>query len=219
MTGNVQWIQSVRSIFLYDSLKHSLQHKCPAPYARNTHRNACRSSQKLSVIFVPTATETTTCRQILLVVLTPLVLWVSCVYQVLTTLPSSSRISCVPQLGTMYGIYKLEEPTTREAVVNWRTKLWREHNTWRKFMKQIPERNRCITALAHIKSQNFSNILTYILTALSRVLLEKLTGSQLVKKFPAFYGAQRFITAFTSARHLSLSWARSIQSMPPHPAS
>jgi hypothetical protein len=38
----------------------------------------------------------------------------------------------------------------------------------------------------------------------SRVLLEKLTGSQLVKKFPAFYGTRRFITAFTKARHLSL---------------
>ena len=34
---------------------------------------------------------------------------------------------------------------------------------------------------------------------------EKLTGFQLVKKFPAFYGTQRFITAVTSARHLSLS--------------
>jgi hypothetical protein len=28
-----------------------------------------------------------------------------------------------------------------------------------------------------------------------------------------------FITPLTSARHLSLSWARSIQSMPPHPTS
>jgi hypothetical protein len=30
--------------------------------------------------------------------------------------------------------------------------------------------------------------LTYFLTPWSRVLLEKLTDSQLVKKFPAFYG-------------------------------
>ena len=37
------------------------------------------------------------------------------------------------------------------------------------------------------------------------VLLKKLTGFQLVK-FPAFYGTRRFITAFTSARHLSLSY-------------
>ena len=45
----------------------------------------------------------------------------------------------------------------------------------------------------------------YLLTPRSRVLLEKLTGSQIVKKFPAFYGTRRFITAFTSVRHLSLS--------------
>jgi len=61
----------------------------------------------------------------------------------------------------------------------------------------------------------YTYILTYLLTPWSRVLFEKLTGSQLVKKFPAFYETQMFITAFTSTRHLSLSWARSIQSMPP----
>jgi len=38
-------------------------------------------------------------------------------------------------------------------------------------------------------------ILTYLLTPWGRVLLEKLTGLQLVKKFPAFHGTQRFITA------------------------
>ena len=47
--------------------------------------------------------------------------------------------------------------------------------------------------------------ITYLLTPWSRVLLEKLTGFQLVNKFPAFYGTRRFITASTSARHLSLS--------------
>jgi len=48
-------------------------------------------------------------------------------------------------------------------------------------------------------------VLTYLLALGSRVLLEKLTGFQLVKKFPAFYGIRRFITALPSARHLSLS--------------
>jgi hypothetical protein len=43
------------------------------------------------------------------------------------------------------------------------------------------------------------------LTPCSRVLLEKLTGSHLVNKFPAFYGTRKFITTFTSAHHLSLS--------------
>ena len=54
---------------------------------------------------------------------------------------------------------------------------------------------------------------------LGRVLPEKLTGSQLVKKFPAFHGTRRLIAAFTSARHLSLSCASSIQSTPPQPSS
>ena len=45
---------------------------------------------------------------------------------------------------------------------------------------------------------------TYLLTPWSRVLLEKLTGLQLVKKFPSFYGTRRFITALTTARHLSV---------------
>ena len=58
-----------------------------------------------------------------------------------------------------------------------------------------------------------------LLTPWSRVLLEKLTGSHLIKKFSAFYGTRKFITAFTSARHLSLSWTRSIQSIHPHPTS
>jgi hypothetical protein len=61
--------------------------------------------------------------------------------------------------------------------------------------------------------------LTYLLTPCSRVLLKKLTGFQLVKKDPAFYGTRRFITTFASARHLSLSWASSIQSILPYPIS
>jgi hypothetical protein len=58
----------------------------------------------------------------------------------------------------------------------------------------------------------------YLLTPRSRVL-EKLTGLKLVKKVPAFYWTRRFITAFTSARHLSLSSASPIQSIAPHPTS
>ena len=60
-------------------------------------------------------------------------------------------------------------------------------------------------------------IVTYLLTSWCRVLLEKLTGLQLVKKFPAFHGTPRFITALTSVRQLSLSWASPIQSIYPHP--
>ena len=59
------------------------------------------------------------------------------------------------------------------------------------------------------------NINIYLLTLWCRVLPEQLTGLQLVKKFPAFNGTRRFITALTSVRHLSLSWASPIQSIYP----
>ena len=69
------------------------------------------------------------------------------------------------------------------------------------------------------KTIKFSHTIPYFLTPWSRVLLETLTGFQLVKKFHAFYGTRRFITALTSARHLSLSCASLIQSIPPHSTS
>ena len=60
---------------------------------------------------------------------------------------------------------------------------------------------------------------SYLLTPWCRVLLEKLTGLQLVMKFPAFHGTRKFITALTSVRQLALSWASPIQSIYPHPTS
>ena len=69
----------------------------------------------------------------------------------------------------------------------------------------------------HVYKYTLTYLLTYLLSPWSTVLLEKLTGFQLVKKFPAFLGTRRFITAFTSSRHLSLSSASSIHSIPRHP--
>jgi hypothetical protein len=69
------------------------------------------------------------------------------------------------------------------------------------------------------KEKNTTEIIyiTHSLThSWSWALLEKLLIVQPLKNFPAFYGTQRFITAFTRALHLSLSWARSIQSLPSH---
>ena len=59
----------------------------------------------------------------------------------------------------------------------------------------------------------------YLLTPCSRVLLEKLTGSTASQEIPLIFGTRRFLTVFTSARHLSLSWANSIQSSQPPPTS
>jgi hypothetical protein len=61
--------------------------------------------------------------------------------------------------------------------------------------------------LISVQQKNIRLLLSY----------KKLTGSQLVKKFPAFYGTRRFISTIRSTRHLSISWARSIQSMSPIP--
>jgi hypothetical protein len=55
-----------------------------------------------------------------------------------------------------------------------------------------------------ILAGNSGILLTYLVTPWSRILLEKLTGLQLVNKFPAFYETRKFITAFTSALHLSI---------------
>jgi len=78
----------------------------------------------------------------------------------------------------------------------------------------------CLTTLKLVDLQHCHCILSRrLLTPWRRVLLENLTGSQLVKKFLAFYGIWRSITAFPSACQLPLSWPTSIQSMPPHPTS
>ena len=65
----------------------------------------------------------------------------------------------------------------------------------------------------------YTYLLTYLITPCYRVLLEKLIGLQLVKKFPAFHRTRRFITTLTSVRHLSLPCASPIQSIYPHPTS
>ena len=83
----------------------------------------------------------------------------------------------------------------------------------RHVMAQLLFRIDCLTYLLTY----LTYLLTYLLTPSCRVLLEKLTGLQLVKKFPAFHGTRRFITVLTSVRHLSLSWANPIQSIYPHP--
>ena len=78
----------------------------------------------------------------------------------------------------------------------------------------VPDVSRIITA-----TESYVWEIHYLLTPWCRVLLEKLTGLQLGKKFPAFHGTRRFITALTSVRHPSLSWASPIQSIYRHSTS
>ena len=93
------------------------------------------------------------------------------------------------------------------------------HYTWRTSQQIIIwcvlERSIIIIRLLSKTKQ----ILIYLHTPGSGVLLQKLTDFQLVKKFPTFYGTQRFVTTFTSVRHLSIYSARTIQSITPQPNS
>jgi hypothetical protein len=57
------------------------------------------------------------------------------------------------------------------------------------------------------------------LTSCSWALPQKPPIMQLLKNFPAFHWTRRFVTVFTKVLHWSLSWARSIQFIPPHPFS
>jgi hypothetical protein len=67
---------------------------------------------------------------------------------------------------------------------------------WRKFHKEELQEWHC----------------SEYVTLGKRTLPEKLTVPEPVEKFPTFYETRRFITVFTTARNLSLSWARLIQS-------
>jgi hypothetical protein len=92
------------------------------------------------------------------------------------------------------------------------------HGIWQRYTARGPFRFEGLHR--HCRSQTtFSPLIskarpsTYLLTPWSRVL------EKLVKKFSAFYGTRKFLTALTSSRHVSLSWASPIQLSYPHPTS
>ena len=91
--------------------------------------------------------------------------------------------------------------------------LYLRYNAYHDLVFVILYNASFVSTKAYLLIYLLTYLFTYLLTPRSRVLLEKLTGVQLVKKFSAFYGTRRFITAFTSAGHLFLSWASSIHSI------
>jgi hypothetical protein len=98
--------------------------------------------------------------------------------------------------------------------------VWRTKSRWDRFgirhwslMKHQFVQTHTIPALRALRDRRFTNRLT----PWSRVLLEKLTGPQLVKKFPAIYGTRRIITAFTRARPVPiLSHINPVHAPPSH---
>jgi hypothetical protein len=59
-------------------------------------------------------------------------------------------------------------------------------------------------------------LFTYLLHG-AESFLRSQSGFAASQEIPHIYGSQKFITVLTSARHLSLSWAGSIQSPQPLP--
>ena len=96
-----------------------------------------------------------------------------------------------------------------------RMKLWMEEqhlalcrspcSTLKQTQELISGPNRATRVRLVSFNRTQSRVVIGLLTSWCRVVLEKLTGLQLVKKFPTFYGTRWFITALTSVRHLSLS--------------
>ena len=108
-----------------------------------------------------------------------------------------------------------QKPRSHPEVLGTRMITWSKFNT-----KDPPTYKKKLVARATRRpGLVYPRSLLYLLTPWCRLLLEKLTGLQLVKKFLAFHGTGRFITALTSIRHLSLSWASPIQSIYPHSTS
>ena len=113
------------------------------------------------------------------------------------------------------------------ATLGWLSKWWKFYRVYQFFLcldisylsLQNLGDSGMISLLQLYPKLQFTYLLTYLLTPWSKVVPEKLKGSHLVKKFLAFYRTRKFITAFTSTRHLSLSRATSIQSMPQNPTS
>jgi hypothetical protein len=79
--------------------------------------------------------------------------------------------------------------------------FFRRENIWDQC--QRPQKGR--------RSRGIDHSLTH---SWNWALHEKLPIVQLLKKFPAFYVTRRVLTMFTRALHWSISWARSIQSIP-----
>jgi len=97
--------------------------------------------------------------------------------------------------------------------------MYSQYSLSKKFVWYIKKKKRTADCVSHSIMHTLYQLLTYLLTPWGTVLVEKLTGSAASQEIPRFFGTPGFITVLTSARHLSLSWAYSIQSPQPPPTS
>ena len=113
---------------------------------------------------------------------------------------STMSPSCLHQYGTNYSAYEVSMHW--QSFPNPTACLWITN----RLSTQVTAHNSIFVASDGLHSLLFVPTSTYLLTPYSRVLLEKLTSSQPVKKFPTICGTRRFITAFTNPRQLSLCY-------------
>jgi hypothetical protein len=102
-----------------------------------------------------------------------------------------------------YGVIVREQPSPKNSLPNVR-KIYA-------FIRLCPNLNGQGEPRRIILDDTLTYLLTYLLTQWGRVLLEKLTGFAASQEIPLIYGTRKFITLHTSACHLSLSRACSIQ--------
>jgi hypothetical protein len=117
---------------------------------------------------------------------------------------SWSSQSCMHGMITLKLIWQ-----EQDGMAHNRTQWLRMHTSGRAFVKTVmnlrvvQHAGNCATA----RTLSFSGTTLVqgvhtLLTPWSRALPEKPKRPKLLKKFPAFYGTRRLITAFTRARHL-----------------
>jgi hypothetical protein len=124
---------------------------------------------------------------------------------------------CGLQCPEYFKQYNLTNTSTERNVATWinsKQNKFRVGKQWRSGHFIHPTLFNARIDKGDSRASSYESCAPYVLTPWSKVLPEKLIGSQLVQQFPA-----SFTTAFTSACHLSLFLASSIQSTPYHPTS
>jgi hypothetical protein len=128
-----------------------------------------------------------------------------------------------PDVRLQFNTFRaLSRPSSGAQWLQWQPLVlpsYRGDNRHIKFRRRGIIQKKTYNIQRKVKVWHQEYLIVCLLTTWSRLVLEKLTGFLLVKKFLAFYGTRRFITAFTVARQLSIFRTSSIQSIPPHPTS
>jgi hypothetical protein len=129
----------------------------------------------------------------------------------------ATAVYCVTQLlcATMLAVVRYETGLYGYCSLFYCSGTGRDSFHKLHLFRRCLENKFLVSASVRLHGVIFQNLVT---NYTGWALLEKPPVAQLFKNLRIFYGTRRFITVFTRALHWSLSWARWIQSIPPHPA-